>query len=155
MDIYTVIKALHILSSTVLFGTGLGTAFFMLRSWSSDNIHEKFFASRTTVLADYLFTAPAVIVQPISGAWLVWQGGYEWLELWLSLTYAIYIVAGLCWLPVVWLQIQLKRMVIDGMQSGDPLPPRYEKYFRIWFVLGWPAFIGLIVVFFLMVAKPV
>jgi uncharacterized membrane protein len=155
MDVFLIIKVLHILSSTVLFGTGMGIAFFMLRSWASDNIHEKFFAARTTVLADYLFTAPAVIVQPITGAWLVWQGGYEWLELWLSLTYATYVIAGFCWLPVVWLQIQLKRMVIESMQSGDPLPPTYEKYFRIWFVLGWPAFIGLVVVFFLMVAKPV
>jgi uncharacterized membrane protein len=155
MDTYSVIKTLHILSSTVLFGTGLGIAFFMVRSWASDDIHEKFFAARNTVLADYLFTLPAVIIQPVTGAWLVWQSGYDWLEFWLSLTYVIYIIVGLCWLPVVWVQIQLKRMVTESIQSGEPLPPGYGKLFRIWFVLGWPAFFGLVLVFFLMVVKPV
>jgi uncharacterized membrane protein len=154
MDFYFVIKTLHILSSTILFGTGIGIAFFMLRSYFTDNIQEKLYAARGTVLADYIFTLPAVIIQPATGFWLVWQGGYEWMSLWLSATYAIYIVAGLCWLPVVWIQIQLKNMTIDAAQTGEALPPRYYKLFKIWFVLGWPAFIGLVAVFFLMVMKP-
>ncbi len=154
-DVYAFVKIAHILSATVLFGTGLGIAFFMLRSWSSSDINEKHFAARNTVLADYLFTAPAVIVQPATGAWLIWQGGYYWLDFWLVATYAIYILVGLCWLPVVWLQIQLKRMLIHSLQSGEPLPPRYDKFFRVWFMLGWPAFLGIVVVFYLMVARPV
>ncbi len=155
MDIYLVVKTIHILSAAVLFGTGIGIAFFMLRSYRSSNIHEKLFAARNTVVADYLFTLPAVIIQPVTGAWLVWQGGFEWLELWLTITYVIYAMVSLFWLPVVWLQIQLKRMVVESMQSGTPLPERYQKFFRIWFALGWPAFIGLVIVFLLMVAKPV
>lgn len=155
MDWYLIIKTLHIISSTVLFGTGAGIAFFMLRSHFTDNIHEKFYAVRNTVLADYLFTAPAVVAQPLTGFWLVWQGGHGWMDLWLTATYVIYIVAGLCWLPVVWIQIQLKKMAAHAVETGEALPEHYYKLFKIWFLLGWPAFIGLVIVFFLMVFKPV
>ncbi|PCJ96600.1 MAG: hypothetical protein COA45_10845 [Zetaproteobacteria bacterium] len=155
MDVYLIVKTLHILSSTILFGTGIGIAFFMLRSCFTNDIHEKLYAARNTVLADYIFTFPAVIMQPVTGAWLVWQGGYDWMDLWLVITYAIYMIAGLCWLPVVWIQIQLKRMLIHSVESGEELPLRYNQLFKIWFLMGWPAFIGLVVVFFLMVMKPV
>jgi len=155
MDFYFLIKTLHIISATILFGTGLGTAFFFLRSHFTDNLQEKFFAARTTVLADYLFTTPAVIIQPLTGLWLVWRGGFGWMDAWLTWTYVIYIIAGACWLPVVWIQIRLKKMLAESLENGTPLPERYSRLFRIWFILGWPAFIGLVIVFFLMVAKPV
>jgi uncharacterized membrane protein len=155
MDTYSIIKTVHILSSAVLFGTGIGIAFFMLRSYFTDNLTEKFYAAHNTVLADYLFTLPAVIIQPATGFWLVWQGGYGAMDLWLMLTYAIYILAGVCWLPVVWIQIQMKTMVKEALKSGEDLTPRYNRLFKIWFLLGWPAFIGLVIVFFLMVMKPV
>ncbi len=155
MNLYLIIKTLHIISATILFGTGLGTAFFMLRSKFTSNIHEKFFAARTTVLADYLFTVPAVIIQPLTGFWLVAHGGFGWMDTWLAVTYLIYIIAGACWLPVVWIQIQLKKIVAHSVATGETLPERYYKLFRIWFLLGWPAFIGLVIVFFLMVMKPV
>jgi uncharacterized membrane protein len=154
MNAYLAVKTLHILSSTVLFGTGLGIAFTMLRSYFTDDLREKLFAASTTVLADYLFTAPAVIVQPLTGFWLIRLGGFDWRDRWLLATFAIYIVAGLCWLPVVWIQIRLKQMVSFSLSSGQPLPNRYRRLFLTWFVLGWPAFIGLVAVFFLMVAKP-
>jgi uncharacterized membrane protein len=154
MNAYFIVKTLHILSSTVLFGTGLGIAFTMLRSYFSDDLKEKLFAARTTVLADYLFTAPAVITQPLTGFWLIRLGGFDWQDRWLLATFAIYIVAGLCWLPVVWIQIRLKQMVLSSLASGRPLPHHYRRLFLTWFVLGWPAFIGLVAVFFLMVAKP-
>ncbi len=83
MDWYLITKTIHIISSTILFGTGLGTAFFFLCSHFTDNLHEKFFATRTTVLADYFFTAPAVILQPLSGAWLIWKGGFDPAAPWL------------------------------------------------------------------------
>ncbi|MBI2234466.1 MAG: DUF2269 domain-containing protein [Micavibrio aeruginosavorus] len=154
MDFYFLIKMLHIISATILFGTGLGTAFFFLRSHFTDNLQEKFFAARTTVLADYLFTTPAVIIQPLTGFWLVWRSGFGWMDAWLAWTYVIYMVAGACWLPVVWIQIQLKKMLAESLENGTPLPERYPRLFRIWFILGWPAFIGLVIVFFLMVVKP-
>lgn len=155
MDIYLVTKTIHILSSTILFGTGIGIAFFMFRSMFTDNMHEKFYAAKNTVLADYLFTFPAVIIQPLSGVALIHMAGYDWTDFWLMATYVIYIIAGLCWLPVVWMQIQLKKMVAEALKSGEPLPARYHRLFKIWFLLGWPAFVGLVAVFYLMVAKPV
>ena len=155
MDIYLVTKTIHILSSTILFGTGIGIAFFMFRSMFTDNMHEKFYAAKNTVLADYLFTFPAVIIQPLSGVALIHMADYDWTDFWLMATYVIYIIAGLCWLPVVWMQIQLKKMVAEALESGEPLPARYHRLFKIWFLLGWPAFVGLVAVFYLMVAKPV
>ncbi len=154
MDMYLIIKTLHIISATVLFGTGAGIAFFMLCAYFTTNIHEKYFAARHTVLADYIFTAPAVIIQPLSGLWLIWQGGYDWDSTWLMLTYILYIVAGLCWLPVVWIQIRLKNITRIALEHNSDLPTEYYKLFKIWFILGWPAFVGLMIIFFLMVAKP-
>ena len=155
MDLYTATKLLHILSSTILFGAGIGIAFFMFRSAFTANIHEKFYAAKNTVLADYLFTLPAVIIQPLSGIALIYLGGYNWDDFWLRTTYAIYLIAGLCWIPVVWIQIQLKNMIAESIKTNTDLPSRYNKLFKIWFLLGWPAFIGLVIVFYLMVAKPV
>lgn len=154
MDVYLVIKTIHILSAAILFGTGIGIAFFMLRSRSIENLSEKHFSTHNTVVADVLFTLPAVIVQPLSGAWLVWQSGYLWSDLWIVLSMVMYVFLGLCWLPVVWIQIQLNSMVIMAQKNNTPLPERYEKLFSLWLMLGWPAFISLIAIFFLMVFKP-
>ncbi|MCD8497047.1 MAG: DUF2269 domain-containing protein [Alphaproteobacteria bacterium] len=155
VTLYLLIKTLHILSSAILFGTGVGIAFFMFRSLFTDNVQEKFYAARNTVLADTIFTFPAVVIQPLSGIALIHMVGYDWTDFWLMATYVIYIIAGLCWLPVVWIQIQLKEMARQAVETGEPLPERYHRLFKIWFLLGWPAFIGLVIVFYLMVAKPV
>ncbi len=155
MDWYLTIKVVHIISSTVLFGTGLGIAFFMFRSHFSEHIQEKCYAVDNTVLADYLFTFPAVVLQPLTGAWLVWKGGYNWTDTWLVWTYALYLFAALCWIPVVWIQIRLRTMLNDSRLNNIPLPPKYRTLFNIWFTLGWPAFFSLILIFFLMVYKPV
>jgi uncharacterized membrane protein len=154
MNLYIIIKTIHIISSTILFGTGIGIAFFMFRSHFTNNLQEKMYATRNTVLADYFFTLPAVIMQPLTGIALIHIAGYAWNDLWLDLTYLIYIVAGICWIPVVWIQIQLKNMIAESIAQGHELPARYHRLFRIWFLLGWPAFLGLVAVFFLMVAKP-
>jgi len=155
MDLYLLVKILHILSSTILFGTGIGIAFFMFRSQFSYSLEEKLYAARNTVLADYIFTFPAVIIQPLSGLWLIHLGGYDWTDYWLMLTYGLYILAGACWIPVVWIQIQLKRILAESIENKTELPEQYHKLFKLWFLLGWPAFIGLVIVFYLMVAKPV
>ncbi len=155
MDNYLIIKTIHILSSTVLFGTGLGIAFFMYISNSANNIHEKYYAVRKTVLADFIFTFPAVIIQPVTGFWLLWHSGIDLHAFWLQITYIGYVVAGLCWLPVVWIQIQLKNMLKQAIVQNKPLPDRYDRLFKIWFILGWPAFIALLIIFFMMVFKPV
>ena len=97
---------------------------------------------------------PAGIVQPLSGIWLLWRGGFNPTDFWLTVTYGLFILAGCCWLPVIWIQLQLKNMLQESLTTGSPLPARYEKLFRIWFLLGWPAFLALLAIFYLMVAKP-
>ena len=92
MNAYLVIKTVHVITAAILFGTGLGIAFFMFRSHFTDDLHEKFYAIRTTVLADYLFTAPAAVLQPATGAWLIWDGGLAWNDAWLSATYVLYAI---------------------------------------------------------------
>jgi uncharacterized membrane protein len=155
MELYPLIKIAHIVSATILFGTGLGIAFFMWRSRFTEDLREKLFAARTTVLADYVFTAPAALVQPLTGLWLIRLAGYNWSDRWLVASYALYVLAGACWLPVVWMQIQMKKMTAHSIATDSPLPARYHRLFRAWFALGWPAFLSLVIMFVLMVLKPV
>lgn len=154
MAIYFVVKTLHVLSATVLFGTGAGIAFFMLRGQMSGVPAARRFSAATTVTADFLFTLPAVIIQPLSGAWLVCRGGFNATDRWLVFTYGLYLLAGLCWLPVVAIQIRIKRM-LDAEAAGQVLDAAaLSRLVRWWFALGWPAFGGLVVIFYLMIAKP-
>ncbi|HJD62933.1 MAG TPA: DUF2269 domain-containing protein [Rickettsia endosymbiont of Degeeriella rufa] len=151
---YLFIKTIHIISSTILFGTGIGTAFFMWWANKTGDLYAKAYAARTTVIADFLFTTPTVIIQSVSGIILVNMLGHNYSELWLFLTYIGYLIAGICWLPVVWIQIQLRDMAVEALKQQASLPEKYYKLFKLWFYLGWPAFISLIVIFFLMVFKP-
>lgn len=149
-----VIRTFHLLGAAVLFGTGIGIAFFFFRSRFTDDIAEKHYAARTTVLADFCFTLPAVILQPLTGAYLVLARGYDFTERWLVTSYALYLLAGACWLPVLFLQLKMRDMLKEARDKGTPLPPLYARYYLIWFWLGWPAFIGLVGVFHLMNVKP-
>jgi uncharacterized membrane protein len=153
-EAYVWVKTLHILSATVLFGTGLGTAFYMLRAHMSGDARIIAAVAREVALADFLFTAPAVVIQPLSGAALIWLTAVDPLSFWLVLTYALYLLTGLCWLPVVWLQIRARDLASAAAAGGLPLPPAYHRAMRAWFLLGWPAFIAVMAIVWLMVAKP-
>ena len=152
---YLLIKMVHILSGAVLFGTGAGIAFFMLRAHASKDPATVAAVARIVVLADYVFTASAVVVQPISGLMLIHMQGYSLTEPWLLASYGLYVVTGLCWLPVVWVQLQMKRLAEAAAADGDPLPERYHRFYRLWFLLGWPAFAAVMAIYWLMIAKPV
>lgn len=154
METYLLLKWLHIVSATLLFGTGLGTAFHGWMSMRSGNPQALAVTGRSVVLADWIFTTPAVIVQPVTGIMLAWHLGYAWNEPWLLLAMMLYLFVGACWLPVVWLQIRLHRMAKKALRDGTPLPPRYYRLARLWFLLGWPAFIGVLAIFWLMIARP-
>lgn len=148
------LKYIHIISATLLFGTGLGTAFHGWMAGRSRDLHALAVVNRNVVLADWLFTTPAVIVQPVTGVWLALEYGYPLTEGWLLASVALYLFVGACWLPVVWLQIRMHRMAAKALAEGAPLPDLYDRYARIWFLLGWPAFIGVLVIFWLMVFRP-
>lgn len=154
MDAYLLLKTVHILSSTILFGTGLGIAFFFLMGLRSGDPAGAYLAARTTVIADMLFTLTAGVVQPLTGFAMIRMAGIDPASRWLVWTYALYAVALACWLPVVWLQVHMREM-LGAKARGEAIDePRLRRYFRIWFVLGWPAFVGLVAVFGLMVVKP-
>lgn len=151
---YFILKYVHILSATLLFGTGLGTAFHGWFAHRSGNPQAIAVVSRNVVLADWLFTAPAVIVQPVTGIMLAYVTGIPLTSRWLLVSMALYILVGACWLPVVWLQIRMHQLVRTALKHSEPLPPLYFTYSRWWFALGWPAFIGVLAIFYLMIFKP-
>lgn len=154
MNEYLVLKVIHIVSSTVLFGTGLGTAFFKWAVDRSGNLPAIRVVSERVVLADWIFTTPAIIVQAVTGVALANLLGYPIWHGWLLLAVALYCVAGLCWLPVVWLQIQMRDLARYAEQNAAPLSQRYWTMARVWFWLGVAAFASVAAVFWLMVNKP-
>ena len=154
MNEYLVVKWLHVLSSTILFGTGIGSAFYMLTASLGRDARVVHATVRKVVLADWIFTTPAVIVQPLTGFWLVHLAGFDWTHRWILWSIVLYLLAGACWLPVVWMQIRMEGMAREAAQRGAPLPERYFRWLRVWIALGIPAFLALVVVFYLMVAKP-
>ncbi|HTR83588.1 MAG TPA: DUF2269 domain-containing protein [Reyranella sp.] len=155
IDAYFWLKWLHVLSSTVLFGTGIGTAFQMWFAHRSGDTRAIAVVARNVVRADWLFTLPSGIVQPISGVALVLMSGIEPGASWLVATYVLYLIAFACWVPVVVLQLRVRDMAEAAVAAGTPLPAAYHRMMRLWFGLGWPAFLGLGTVFLLMIAKPV
>jgi len=151
---YLLLKWLHIISSTVLLGTGAGIAFFMWRAHRTRDARVIAAVAADVVRADLLFTATAVVAQPVTGLLLLSKLGYPWTSHWIHWSLLLYVLVGCCWLPVVWLQLQMRNLARTAAAAGDPLPELYHRYFRYWFLLGWPAFAGVLLVFWLMVAKP-
>ncbi|HVF63462.1 MAG TPA: DUF2269 domain-containing protein [Casimicrobiaceae bacterium] len=152
---YLIWKWLHILSSTLLFGTGLGTAFFMFFTNRSRDVRAIAVVTRRVVMADWLFTATTVVFQPLSGLMMMHLVGIPLSARWIWLSFVLYFVAGACWLPVVWIQMRMRDIARDAVAAGaQTLPDRYWRYERVWVLLGIPAFVSLVVVFYLMVAKP-
>lgn len=151
---YLWVKWLHILSSTLLMGTGLGIAFFMWVAHLRGDVRAIAATARTVVIADALFTAPAVVVQLLSGLWLVNILGLPLSTYWVRTALLLFFVIGACWLPVLWLQKRARDLAVQAVADEVALPPAYHRVMRWWFVLGWPAFIAVILIFWLMVMKP-
>lgn len=152
--LYLWLKWAHIVSSTVLFGTGAGIAFFFIRAHRTKDVRIIAAVSRDVVWADAVFTATAVVLQPVTGIALALLGGYPLTTPWIEMSLALYVLIGCCWLPVVWLQIRMRDLAQVAATSGAPVPPEFCHYYRWWIALGWPAFTGVLIVFYLMVAKP-
>lgn len=154
MDLYTLLKVAHVIGAAVLLGTGAGIAFFMLMAHRARDPALIAHTAGVVVLADTLFTASAVILQPITGAALAHLAGYPLWSGWIAWCLVLYVLTGLCWLPVVWIQLRLRDLAREAVATGTPLPARYFRLFRVWFVLGFPAFSAVIAIVWLMVAKP-
>lgn len=151
---YLLTKWVHILSSTLLFGTGLGSAFYMFFASLGRDPRVIATVVRYVVIADWCFTTPTIILQPLSGFYMVHLAGYPLTSTWLLWSMILYLVAGAAWLPVVWMQIQMRGLAQESAAAGSALPARYWQFLRAWVALGVVAFVALVVVFYLMVLKP-
>jgi uncharacterized membrane protein len=151
---YFIAKWLHILSSTLLFGTGLGSAYYMFFASLTRDPRVVLHTVKYVVIADWLFTTTTVIFQPLSGLYLVHIMGVPLTSKWIVCSILLFLVAGAAWLPVVWMQIQMRNMARVAVADNAPLPDRYWRFLKAWVALGIVAFVALIIVFYLMVAKP-
>ena len=154
MSLYLTLKWIHIISSMLLVGTGLGSAFYMFFTNRSGSVQAQAVVTRLVVRADWWFTTPTVFIQPATGLAMAAMVGLPLTTPWLALSLGLYVLAGICWLPVVWLQLRMRDMAAEAAAEGGALPQLYWRYARRWEALGYPAFVAMVVVFYLMVNKP-
>ncbi len=151
---YLDLKFLHIIGSAVLLGTGAGIAFFMVMAHRSKDVAVIAGVARIVVIADFLFTATAVVVQPITGLLLANVQNYPLTTSWIVASLALYVFVGLWWLPVVYFQMRMRDIAAKALAEKDTLPPDYYLYYRVWFAFGFPAFFSVLLIFWLMIARP-
>lgn len=148
------VRWLHVIGATVLLGTGAGIAFFMLMAHRTGDARLIAHVAGTVVVADFLFTASAVIAQPLTGLWLARLIGWPLSEGWIALSLLLYVVTGLFWLPVVWIQMRLRTLATETAANATALPAAYHRLFRIWLACGFPAFLSVLAILWLMLARP-
>ena len=151
---YEILRFLHVVGATVLLGTGAGIAFFMVVSHQSRNAALIAHVAGIVVLADTVFTATAALFQPITGYLLMREVGYGLSDTWIWLSLGLYVFVGMFWLPVVWIQLQMRNLARTAANSDAPLPERYFRLYRIWFACGFPAFFAVLAILWLMLTRP-
>ncbi|RAP60122.1 hypothetical protein A6B37_23910 [Achromobacter sp. HZ01] len=151
---YLLVKLLHILSSSLLFGTGIGSAFYLLCVVLQREPRTVAAVARIVVVADWLFTATTAVAQPLTGLYLIHLMQLPLTTPWVAWSLSLYALAIACWLPVVWLQIRMRDSASRCAAAGQPLSPSFMRYFRAWFILGFPALAAFLAIFWLMVFKP-
>lgn len=153
--LYLHVKLIHILSSTILFGTGLGTAFNLFMANRTKDVYLIAKTTHYVVFVDWIFTGTSGVIQPVTGLWMVYLNGYAFSTFWVWGSILGYLIAAFCWFPVVYLQIKMRDFAELALQTKQDLPAIYHRYYRYWFILGWPAFVSLMIVFYLMTNKPI
>ena len=154
MEWAELLRWLHIVGATVLLGTGGGIAFFMVMAQRTGDVRIIAHTASTVVLADWMFTATAVIAQPLTGALLADQLGWSLLEGWIVLSLGLYVLVGAFWLPVVYIQHRLRDLARQAVRDGASLPAEYTRLYRTWFVCGFPAFFSVLAIIWLMITRP-
>jgi uncharacterized membrane protein len=154
MSLLDAVRWMHVIGAAVLFGTGAGIAYFMLMAHRSGEAKVIAHVAGMVVIADFLFTATAVVAQPLTGFLLIHLVGWPLTEGWIVLSLALYVLTGASWLPVVFIQMRMRDLARIAARDVTPLPPAYYRQFRLWFILGWPAFAAVLAIFWLMIAKP-
>jgi uncharacterized membrane protein len=155
MELIFIVKFVHLIGASMLFGTGLGIAFFMFTAHRTGHAGVIAITARFVVIANFIFVATAVVVEPLSGFALASAIGLSpFEESWIVWSLLLYVLVGLCWLPAVLIQIRMRNLARDAAVDSKPLPDEYRRLFRFWFWLGWPAFIAVIAIFVLMIWQP-
>jgi len=150
---YLSLKTLHILSAIILFGTGLGSAWYKWMADRRGNLVHINETNRQVVLADWIFTTPAILIQPLTGFLMIYLSGWSWQSPWLLISVGLYLLAGACWLPVVFLQIKMAKLSAQALADNKTLQANYKRLALYWFLLGIPAFIAMVIIVILMVFK--
>jgi len=153
MDSYFTLKLIHVLSATILTGTGIGIAFFMFMANLSSNVQAIAVTARHVVLADWLFTAPAVVIQFISGIMLMEILGFTYTSIWFQVVIGLFLLIGACWLPVIYIQYKIRELAFQALETNE-IDPKFKKLMMIWTSLGIPAFISIIIIYWIMIFKP-
>lgn len=154
MDWVLLLRWLHVIGACVLLGTGAGIAFFMVMAHRTGQPALIAHTAKIVVIADWIFTASAALIQPITGALLAYAIGWPLSEGWIVLSLALYFLTGAFWLPVVWIQHRLRDLAVEAAQASAPLPAAYHRLYRIWFACGFPAFFAVLAIVWLMLARP-
>ncbi len=154
MDYELVLRWLHVIGACVLLGTGAGIALFMVMAERTGKPALIAHVASTVVVADALFTATAVIIQPVTGYLLARSAGWPLTEGWIVLSIVLYVLTGVFWLPVVWIQIRLRDMARRAEADGTALSDHFHQLYRIWFAFGFPAFAAVLAIVWLMLARP-
>lgn len=154
IELLTLARWLHLIGAAVLFGTGSGIAFFMVMAHRTGDAKLVAHVVSTVVVADFLFTASAVVVQPLSGIWLAWLVGWPLDTPWILWSIGLYLFVGMLWLPVVWMQMRMRDLVKRAVAQNSPLPEAYNRLYRAWFMFGVPAFLAVLAIFWLMIERP-
>lgn len=152
--LYFILKYLHLIGAAVLLGTGAGIAFFMLMAHLTRDAVVVAAVARIVVIADFLFTATAVVMQPVTGVALAWEAGHALTDGWIVLSIILYLVTGAFWLPVVSMQMRIRDLAQEAAANGAPLPERYHRLFWLWFAFGFPAFAAVLAILWLMMTRP-
>jgi uncharacterized membrane protein len=154
MEFELALRFAHVIGATIILGTGAGIAFFMVMAHRTGDAAIIAHTARVVVIADFVFTASAVVVQPATGLWLASEVGWPLSEGWILLSLGLYVVVGLFWLPVVWMQAQMRMLAADAAAAGTELPSAYHRLYRTWFAFGFPAFFAVLAIVWLMIARP-
>ena len=154
MTLYLVVKFLHVIGATVILGTGAGIAFFAVMAHRTGDAAIIADTLKSVVIADFVFTATAVCLQPVTGALLMSMLGYGFGDGWIALSLILYAVTGAFWLPVIWMQMRMRKLARQAAGSGAPLPAAYHRLYRLWFACGIPAFSSVIAIYWLMTFRP-
>ncbi len=145
---YFLLKLIHILSATLMIGTGLGSAFYLYLTYKKSAVQTVKEVLNFVILADTIFTTPSVIIQLITGIMLSDLLGLLYTD-WFWLVLAVSVIVLVLWLRAAFIQFKLKKL----LEEENKLSPKFHHLMNIWFILGVPSFGGAIYLYYLMVYR--